>query len=685
MSSFSTPGRLTRCRFSWLPSFLAALLVFYPLAVFSQGLEEKPFSPTADTVKGMAVALSDADEQVAAYAAHKLGDWRRAEVAAEMAKLLGPETPAAVRDAALLYFTRIGESARPHLDAVVRQLPAEHAHIRELVLVALMNAKACPAYLEQIVPLLKDPRVSVRSLAASCLGQAGEAARMHLPALREALRNARTSEFRRAVLTALEDVGDLSLADGESFLPFLRDQDDAVRVAAFGAIEVAVVNAVGGDSAGKAKDLGDAAMAQFASENEEVRAAMLDGAVHSRRLALGLMDELAARVKEESSEVRAAALTALSVAGEDALPKLSIVVSALDDPESSVRAAAYRALRMMGPKAVTPHLNTVARDLRHASPLVRNEALLALPLAGDTLRNFPYRIRTAILDADPGTRNTLLKAAAIIVEQLGVDEEWMAECQSALASSDPSMRAAMCYVASRFGMKNGALLFPGLVALLEDPKPQVRGAAALALRSFATNEPQRAILRAAFRPLLKDAEADVRWAALDTLFELEPAKDPGLVGEIAALLEDEDEGVHGAAIRALGAGGAAARPFLPRVIRFLTEDPTSGTHGVADALFMLSPLSPQELALLLQVSYTYPEELPFIRATAYGATSGEPDRMLIVRLIGRSSGSVQDLVQPVEAGPAIAGLQDALKAKGLHPKLKIEIESRLSELEKLAK
>ena len=208
----------------------------------------------------------------------------------------------------------------------------------------------------------------------------------------------------------------------------------------------------------------------------------------------------------------------------------------------------------------------------------------------------------------------------------------------------------------------------------------MRGAAAVALRGFATDAATKQKLREALRPLLKDRDAEVRWAVLDTFHELDPAQDPALVAEIAALLKDEDQPVRAAAVRALGAAGAVAKPHLLEIIRFFNDDPAVPPYAAAEAVAQISPLTPQELTSVLYPLYVYADLLPLVRLTAYSASGGEPDGLLIIRLLGRSRAATKDVVTKADQARATALLQDALKAALLDDKLKAEITSRLAEV-----
>jgi hypothetical protein len=167
---------------------------------------------------------------------------------------------------------------------------------------------------------------------------------------------------------------------------------------------------------------------------------------------------------------------------------------------------------------------------------------------------------------------------------------------------------------------------------------------------------------------------------LDTFHELEPAQESALIGEIAALLKDEEQPVRAAAVRTLGAAGVAAKPHLLDVIRFFYDDPAVPPYAAAEAVAQISPLKPQELASLLYPLYVAADLLPLVRLTAYGASGGEPDGVLLIRLLGRSQAAAKDVVTKAEKARATALLEDALKSPLLHDKLKAEIASRLTEV-----
>ena len=138
--------------------------------------------------------------------------------------------------------------------------------------------------------------------------------------------------------------------------------------------------------------------------------------------------------------------------------------------------------------------------------------------------------------------------------------------------------------------------------------------------------------------------------------------------------------MRSAAVRTLGAAGPAAKPHLLDVVRFFYDDPAMPPYAASEAVAQISPLKPQELASLLYPLYVSADLRPMVRLAAYGASGGDPDGLLIIRLLGRSQAAAKDVVTSADKARATALLQDALKAPLLHEKLKAEITSRLAEV-----
>jgi HEAT repeat protein len=648
-------------------------------------LEDRPYQPAASVVKGTIAALSDSSEEVVVLAVRSLADWREASAAADIVKLLAPTTPESVRMEALQYFARLGVQAKPYLTEVLKCVRDPDPNIRFAMLHVVLEAQATAENVNAIRPLLDESRSDVRALAAKCLGQAGQAAMPHRKALLDALASSGSPEFRAEALRALARIGGTTVDQIDAIIPLLRDRDAEVRIAAWAAVwnGITSAKAAGTLTDEKFEEYRKSLPGQFESEPAEVEAAIIEEIGKIKGVARLSVPNLVKRIKSSESETKAAALRVLGKAGDAALDQIPLIVSQAKDGDSNVRAAAIAALGSIGAAGVTPNFELVANALRDPSELVRIEALLALPAAGDALAHFPYKIRDAYVAADPPVRATLVKALPIILRGRSMNAEVIAHASAAFADTNADVRIGMAYVLGQLGGKGDDPLLPGLLSLTKDPEPSVRGAAAIALRAYANDGATKKQFREVLRPLLKDHDAHVRWAALDTLHEVDPAKEPALLAEIGALLNDEDKPVREAAVRTLGAAGAAAKPHLAEIIRFFNDDPAVPPYAAVQTVLQLSPLTPQEIASLLYPLYVNAELAPLTRLTAYGASGGERDDLLIIRLLGRTRDPVRDVIAKNGEAHATALLQDALKAPLLHEKLKAEITARLTELKAL--
>lgn len=679
-------------RFSNLPAFscaAAATALFLMLRTTTLGqensLEDAPYQPSPSVVKGTVAAVSDRSPETAALAVRTLADWKQAEAAPEIAKHLGADTSTGVRLEALRYFTRLGPKGKQFLPEVLKQAGDADPNVRGAVLNVVFESQASAECVAPVSRFLNDPRGDVRVAAARCLGQAGKAAAPYRQALFDALNGSGTDDFRATTIRALGDIGGLSAEEIDLVRPQLRNRDAEVRIAAWGTFlkAMAAGRSAGTISAEKSATARAELAPLFKLEPPEVKAGIIEECKGDKTAMQAYVPDLVEQIRTGPSDVQETALRALGKAGDEALEQVPLILAQVKSPNANVRAGAIAALGSLGPAAVKPNVPIIANALLDDSDSVRDEALQALPAGGEAVANFPYRIEDVYPKASAGVRAALVRSAAVRIRNLGMTEENSKRCQAALADADPDIRRGASFVVGQIGPKLGGALLPNLVALVNDPEPTVRGAALIALRAFAADAANREKLRGAVRPLLKDGDAKVRWAALDTLHELEPGREPALVDEIAALLKDEDETVRNAAVRALGAAGAAAKPHLTDMVRFFLDDPAVPPYAAARCVLEVSPLKPQELTCVLYPLYVYPEQTALNRVAAYGASGGDRDGLLIVRLLGRTRTPAKEIVSGTDKAHAIALLEDALKAPLLHDQLKTEIQTRLSEISAL--
>ena len=516
-------------------------------------------------------------------------------------------------------------------------------NVRAAVLAVVLKSEAAAENMDAIRPLLDDSRTEVRVAAANCLGQAGKAAGAHRKALVDALAASGSPEFKAAALRALAQIGGLTSADIDVIVPLLRDRDAEVRIAAWAATLGGLVDAKAAGALADEKDktVRAALVAQFENEPPETKEAIIEEVGKNKAAVEANIAAVLKQIRTGTTEIKASALRVLGKAGKAALEHLALITENAKDPDSTVRAAAIAALGLLGPDAVKPNIAIIANGLLDASDLVRNEALQALPAGGDALRNFPYKVRDVYPGASPEVRATLVKALPAIVRVLGVDDELTARGRAALTDPNVDLRVAMAFVMSQLGAKDGSVLLPDLLALVKDPEPSVRGAVAVALRSFATDD---ATKEEASRGAAPAAQGSRFRGALGRARHL-----PRTRSRAGARprhrnrrpLKDEEQPVRAAAVRTLGAVGAAAKPHLLDVIRFFYDDPAVPPYAAAQAVAQISPLKPQELASLLYPLYISADLLPMVRLTAYGASGGEPDGVLLIRLLGRSQAAGQ--------------------------------------------
>ena len=181
--------------------------------------------------------------------------------------------------------------------------------------------------------------------------------------------------------------------------------------------------AAGAITGEKEKSVRDVLIAQFQIEPPEIKAAIIEDAGKNKATAEASVGRLVKQIRTGTPEIKAAALRVLGKAGDAAVEQVSLITEQAKDPDSIVRAAAISALGSLGPAAAKPNVALIANALLDESDLVRDEALQALPVAGDALRNFPYKVRDVYPKASPAVRATLVKALPITVGILGMDEE----------------------------------------------------------------------------------------------------------------------------------------------------------------------------------------------------------------------------------------------------------------------
>ena len=243
-----------------------------------------------------------------------------------------------------------------------------------------------------------------------------------------------------------------------------------------------------------------------------------------------VLNDLAPMLKHKDHRIRAAAIE--SVARFDVHGRASTIRDLLRDPMWDVRAAAAVALsKVKDPNTV----DALAAVLKDQSVDVRSAAAVSLGKMGDARAIGPLVL--ALKDGESEVRRMAAGALAQI------DSKWAAteaarkmapEMRSALGSDDWAVRRAAAAVLEQMGESK--------TPSMEQPDTEMMTPA---------RRPQQAVLTI-FMDLLKEADADLRLAAADTL---------GKLGDIRArsplmtALTDGDFTVRQAATQALSSLG----------------------------------------------------------------------------------------------------------------------------------
>ena len=427
-----------------------------------------------------------------------------------------------------------------------------------------------PPSVQDLIHELKSGAPYERASAAVALGNRGPEAKEAAPALIEALKDRQS--VRWYVRDAIQGIG---LEDATGLIPILKEKDSDVRRAA-------------------ARVLGEIGPAA--------------------KTAVPALIEM---VGDADAKVRYAALTALAKIGPASPEVVPAIVKALQDKDQVVRSAALHSLGEIGSGGRAGEvIPTIVKHLKDRDWKMREAAACALAEIGPAAAEALPALLEALKTPDDGSHGWIGNA---IWKIRPLKAEAVPELIDIFTGRERDDRWEAVWALSRLGAAAKPAEPKLIIAVREDWDPNVRWAAAAALRSLrpVSNEALTALVRAA-----EDREIRVRIAAVDALAwealhgreEAAPAIrqaladvrreirlaaipckrgggmfstgfPPPIVAEYVPLLKDKDDEIREAAVQTIASFyGVWSRPIeppplpaltaiVPDLIRMLKEDP----------------------------------------------------------------------------------------------------------------
>jgi HEAT repeat protein len=586
------------------------------------------------------------------------------------------------------------DSSTPEISQLMEQLQKGELQERRDAAWALaaLGPAAEPA-IAALAPATADEDPQVANGALLALGRIGPPAAVAIPEIFAQLRE-RDSQRRYRAAYAL---GRTATAEHPLLLEGLKDSSSSLRAAS--------LEAVGWMQDGAAPLLDQVAQA-VADDNANVATAASATLTRLGPMAVPVLDQLlrhtqpsvqrrAAECLEqigidgaaaatglrllcdsEQADVRAAAIGALAKVAPNDKSTLECVQRSLIDPEGAVVAAAVTAVIELGERAA----DTVPQLIQTLAgpPEVASLAAVALghlqtatlPHAGALLERLTTANETAIANTvaqlGPAVLPAVLQAtadgklevgqAARIIGQIG--PRVSSALDGLIASERPTDRAVAAGALALVRRQPSSV--DQLIALLDDPTPQVRAAAAASLAELgelaqkaqtrlqsSITDAEDAVRGTALAALvavgtstevvtpalvlgLRDAAADVRRQAAVAFARLDSLS-PAAVSALVEALKDSDSTVRSQAAAALGQSDASAQAAAAALVEALRDAEGSVALAAAQSLSKVNQLDQPAVEALLQL-LDHPS-IP-IRATAIGtlAKGGDAARQASERI-----------------------------------------------------
>jgi HEAT repeat protein len=556
--------------------------------------------------------------------------WAAEQTPAGLAKQL--ESPdREIRREATYQLARIGEPAKEALPALIKALGDEDKQVWSNAITAIANLG--PAA-ESAIPVLIESfdgqrrgggrrqydRQQIVLRSAYALSKIGAAA---VPPLLEAMRSDDIAT-RVGVAKAFGGMGEVASPAVSALVGNLGSGEDELRRE--------VVDALGAIGKPSVGPLVEALNSSDARTQEGACLALAQIGMPDAAPAADRVLELAE--KDGTISVKGAALRAIPRVGADPAKASTLLLASVRGSDETLRKAATGALltsKVLSAKAV-PSLAADLKDAdagkRHQAAQVLGRMNIAAAEAVPALIAAAWREPTedvyaaALAQIGMPALDPLLKELTNPADKDATKRTWVFRALRGMGS--PAMDALVPALDSpEIPVRAGAVralegmpLTPDaikrLLALTEDPAPEVRAAS---LRVLASVRSQRDIVTPKLDVALQDPNPDVRRAAAVGLASFGAVAKVGAPG-LLELLQEPEVATRRSAIEALGGLGPAAAPAVPAIADRLTDPALQIT--ALEALGKIGPESTSAVPKIIEFAKTGSEEQRLAAMQALG-------------------------------------------------------------------
>ena len=558
-------------------------------SVRRQVVEELGRSGQPEAILPLLMAVGDESWPVRQAAADLLASFDEAALLPSLEAALRDDENAALRNAAMEIYVKMGPAAT---GALLHLLQDADEEVRNFAAV-ILGARRDHVAVEPLIAALDDSDLNVRHAAAASLGQVGD--RRAVAPLIALLHGEPWLQY--PAIHALAELGDprgapplLELLDDELLrgpvldalgrlagrealpliVPHLYDPDPTLRTMAIQAVVAIEQRATaGGESldpgvqaALRRDDLVDHLLATLSEDDPAHRrtAAITLGWLKEPRAEAPLVEMLAEPALQEYA---AHALVSIGFRDRTAYER------GLGHPHDAVRQGVLRCLSWIAPPG---GIDLVAPLIHDPSPEVRAEAASAVGRLGEA------EDAAMLLLELLGDESELIQESAMSALSRLPPESVLPLLLQALGNADVPVRVR---AAETLGLLRDPETAPALMDLSRDPREAVRRAALKALGEIeAEGVPE--LLRAA----LHDESSLVREQAVLSLGKL---RDADAAPDLLPLLDDPDPRMRFAALRALGQVRHPAA--VPRVLPFLADRRKELRFAAVEALGSMRDVS----------------------------------------------------------------------------------------------